>query len=75
MFVADLHNDILQRVMIGEDISILTTDGHSDLIRLKESCIDLEIIVVWITGKYLKEGGFNRANEFIDKLEEIEKKI
>ena len=73
MFVADLHNDILQRVMVGEDISKLTSNGHSDIIRLKESCIDLEVIIVWITGKYLKKGGFARANEFIDKLEKIEK--
>ena len=73
MFVADLHNDILQRAIIGEDVSRLTTDGHSDFIRLNESCIDLEIIVVWITGEYLKEGAFYRANEFINKLEEIEK--
>ena len=56
MFVADLHNDIMQRVMVGEDISKLTTVGHSDLIRLKESCIDLEVMVVWLNGKYLKKG-------------------
>ena len=73
MFVADLHNDILQRAIIGEDVSKLTNKGHSDFIRLIESCIDLEIIVVWITGKYLNSGSFKRANEFIDRLEDIEK--
>ena len=36
MFVADLHNDVLQRAIIGEDISIRTNNGHSDLIRLQE---------------------------------------
>ena len=74
MFVADLHNDILQRAIIGEDISVRTNNGHSDLIRLQESCIDLEVMVVWLNGKYLKKGSFKRANDFIDKLEEIEKK-
>ena len=48
MFVADLHNDVLQRAIIGEDISIRTNNGHSDLIRLQESCIDLEVFVVWV---------------------------
>ena len=47
MFVADLHNDVVQRAMIGEDIAQRTDVGHSDLVRLRESCIDLEILVVW----------------------------
>ena len=28
MFVADLHNDIVQRAMIGEDVGKLTKQGH-----------------------------------------------
>ena len=36
MFVADLHNDVLQRADIGEDISIKSNFGHSDLLRLGE---------------------------------------
>ena len=55
MFVSDLHNDVLQRVIIGEDISIRTNNGHSDLIRLQESCIDLEVFVVWISDKNFKK--------------------
>ena len=55
MFVADLHNDVLQRAIIGEDISIKTENGHSDLIRLRESCINLEVFVVWIADKNSKE--------------------
>ena len=38
MFVADLHNDVLQRAMVGEDITNLTYHGHSDFVRLKNSC-------------------------------------
>ena len=73
MFVADLHNDVLQRAMIGEDISKQTENGHSDLIRLNNSCIDLEVFVVWINGKDSEEGPFIRANKFFDKLESLEK--
>ena len=73
MFVADIHNDVLQRVIIGEDISIRTNNGHSDLIRLQESCIDLEVFVIWIGDKNSKERAYLKANEFYDKLEDLEK--
>ena len=74
MFVADLHNDVLQRAIIGEDISIRTNNGHSDLIRLQESCIDLEVFVVWIANKNSKDKAYLKANELYDKLEDLEKK-
>jgi len=73
MFVADLHNDVLQRAMIGEDISSQTDNGHSDLIRLRNSCIDLEVFVVWIDSNNIKEGAFTRANKLYDKLETLER--
>ena len=34
MFVADLHNDLVQRAMIGEDVSKITKHGHTDIARL-----------------------------------------
>ena len=73
MFVADLHNDVLQRAIIGEDISIKTNQGHSDLVRLRYSCINLEVFVVWINSKSSKEGAFIRANKLYDKLEYLER--
>tara|TARA_Y100000590_G_scaffold444829_2_gene576102 strand:- start:1648 stop:2736 length:1089 start_codon:yes stop_codon:yes gene_type:complete len=75
MFVADLHNDILQRAIIGEDITKKSENGHSDIVRLLESKINLEVFVIWVTKQYLEKNAFNRANELIDKLEEIEKQI
>ena len=41
MFVADLHNDLVQRMMIGEDMAQNTSSGHTDIERLKLSSIDL----------------------------------
>ena len=38
MFVADLHNDLVQRMMIGEDVTKNTSSGHTDIERLKLSC-------------------------------------
>ena len=42
MFVADLHNDLVQRVIEGEDVTKLTSHGHTDIPRLLKSEIDLE---------------------------------
>ena len=44
MFVADLHNDLLQRIMIGEDVTKNTLSGHTDIERLKLSSIDSDSI-------------------------------
>ena len=44
MFVADLHNDLVQRVIEGEDVTKFTPHGHTDIPRLLESKIDLEIL-------------------------------
>ena len=73
MFVADLHNDVLQRAIIGEDIINKSNNGHSDIIRLIDGNINLEVFVIWVTKKYININPFNRANKLIDKLEEIEK--
>ena len=41
MFVADLHNDLVQRVIEGEDVTKLTSHGHTDIPRLLKSEICL----------------------------------
>tara|TARA_Y100000590_G_scaffold368520_1_gene429236 strand:- start:1310 stop:2395 length:1086 start_codon:yes stop_codon:yes gene_type:complete len=71
MFVADLHNDLVQRAMIGEDISKLTNCGHTDLTRLTNSCIDLEVLAIWVSTIPKNESAFKKANEMYDKLEKI----
>ena len=73
MFVADLHNDILQRAILGEDITKKTDSGHSDIPRLIKGKINLEVFVIWITKQYLKKKAFYRAKQLLDKLFEIEK--
>ena len=46
MFVADLHNDLVQRVIEGEDVTKLTPHGHTDIPRLLKSEIDLQILII-----------------------------
>ena len=71
MFVADLHNDIVQRAMIGEDVSKITKHGHSDIPRLIDSCIDLEILIVWVSMIPKNKSAFDEANLMYDKIESL----
>ncbi len=52
--VVDTHNDVLLRALKGEDISVRTMDGHSDIVRLKEGGVDVQIFSVWCGGDYGK---------------------
>lgn len=74
MFVADLHNDVLQRAFVGEDITVESNEGHSDLERLKKSCIDLEVFVIWVPQISQNYSPFNNAIKLYDKLLELEQK-
>ena len=49
MYIADLHNDVLQRAMLGENIIERSQNGHSDISRLINAQINLEVFVIWIT--------------------------
>ena len=69
--VADGHNDVLLRVMSGRDISHRTSEGHSDLVRLKEGGVDVQVFSVWMGPEYGSGSAFKRANQMIDSLESI----
>ena len=69
--VADGHNDVLLRVMSGRDISNRTTEGHSDLVRLKEGGVGVQVFSVWMGPEYGFGSAFKRANQMIDSLESI----
>ena len=71
MFVADLHNDLVQRIIEGEDVSKLTSHGHTDIPRLKESCINLQVLIVWVSSNSNEPNFFNKANKMFDELEKL----
>ena len=73
MFVADLHNDLVQRMMIGEDISKRTNVGHTDIPRLQESPIDMQVLIIWVSKKSEKNEYFARANIMYDKINDLNK--
>src|SRR5688572_21761038 len=46
--VVDTHNDVLYRsVMRGKDIGTRINAGHTDLPRIKEGGIDVQVFAVW----------------------------
>ena len=71
MFVADLHNDLVQRIMIGEDVIQNTSSGHTDIERLKKSSIDLEVMIVWASEKEANVSYFEFASKMYEKLKSI----
>ena len=72
MFVADLHNDLVQRMMIGEDVIKNTSSGHTDIERLKLSSIDLEVMIVWASEKEPSISYFEFASKMYEKLKALE---
>ena len=68
--VVDTHNDVLLRIMEGEDITRRTMSGHSDLVRFVEGGVDIQAFAVWIAPEYIPNA-YERANEEIDSLESI----
>ena len=71
MFVADLHNDLVQRVIEGEDVTKLTSHGHTDIPRLLKSDIDLEILIIWVSSNSSEPNFFKRADKMYDEIERI----
>lgn len=70
--VVDAHNDVLyQSVMRGKDIGKRMKTGHTDLPRIKEGGIDVQVFAVWCNEKYGKGTAFAYANKQIDGLMKV----
>lgn len=70
--VVDAHNDVLyQSVMRGKDIGKRINTGHTDLPRLTEGGVDVQVFAVWCNEKYSKGKAFAYANKQIDGLMKI----
>ena len=70
--VIDTHNDVLyQSVMRGEDIGKRINSGHTDLPRIREGGIDVQVFAVWCNEKYGKGTAFAYANKQIDGLMKV----
>lgn len=68
--LVDGHNDVLSKKSLeGIDISVRTTEGHSDLVRWKEGGLDVQFFSVWTGERARNEAGFYKdAVQEIDSL-------
>lgn len=67
--VIDAHNDLAGRLMAGEDLSVRTDRGHSDLPRFLEGGVDAEVLSIFVSpgepvGEY-----FSVASRQIDAVD------
>jgi membrane dipeptidase len=67
--VVDAHNDAVQRILSGEDISLRTPHGHSDLPRFKEGGLDVEVFSIWVPPEKTSRPYYDQADEQIDSIE------
>jgi membrane dipeptidase len=72
--VVDAHNDVVQRVLDGEDISIRTYHGHSDLPRFEEGGLDVQVFSIWVPPEKTSRPYYDQANEQIDSIESFVKR-
>lgn len=69
ILVADAHNDVLSgTVLKGYDISLRLEEGNTDLVRLKEGGVDLQIFAAFGNDSYSGKKGFDYVNRQIDSL-------
>ena len=72
--VIDMHNDVVQRMMQGEDIGKSTGQGHSDLPRFRSGGIDVEFFSIWVPPGDTKPSYYKQANLQIDTMEAFARK-
>lgn len=69
--VVDGHNDILGRVMNGENIERHSPTGHSDLPRFRAGGVDVQLFSVWVPTNKRGVDGWRYALAEIDSLRTI----
>ena len=70
ILVVDGHNDvIIESILPGKNISKRLKTGHTDIPRLLEGGVDVQVFAVWSDDKKWKTNAFLHANTQIDALE------
>jgi membrane dipeptidase len=72
--VVDTHNDVVQRILAGEDISVRTSHGHSDLPRFRDGGLDVEMFSIWVPPEKTSRPYYDQADEQIDSIESFVKR-
>src|SRR6266446_6012702 len=62
----DTHNDVTSRTVAGFDIGERSTEGHTDIPRLREGGVGGVIFAVFVGANYVKDNhSANRAMQMI----------
>lgn len=70
--VVDGHNDvIITSILKGKDISVRLETNHTDIPRLIEGGVDVQVFAVWSDDNKWKTEAFKHANDQIDALEKV----
>ncbi|MBA4312038.1 MAG: membrane dipeptidase [Chlorobiaceae bacterium] len=72
--VVDAHNDVVGRMMSGEDISVKTSHGHSDLPRFLDGGVDVQIFSIFVSPRQPAKEYYSIANRQIDAIESFIKR-
>ncbi|MDH7514430.1 MAG: dipeptidase [Bacteroidota bacterium] len=70
--VADGHNDALTRTLGGEDLSIRTSRGHTDLARLREGGLDVQVFALYVNPS--AKNPFRTVLRMLDTLHALAKR-
>src|SRR5690606_23089666 len=66
MIVVDGHNDvIIESILPGNDIGKRLKTGHTDIPRLLQGGVDVQVFAVWSDDKKWKNNAFKHANDQI----------
>ncbi|OJZ13282.1 dipeptidase [Sphingobacterium sp. 40-24] len=72
LVVVDGHNDVIyESIFQGKDIGQRISTGATDLPRLREGGVDVQVFAVWSDDAKWKSGAFKHANDQIDALEKM----
>ena len=72
LLVVDGHNDvIISSILDGKNIGSLVKGGHTDIPRLIEGGVDVQVFAVWSDDKRWQKDAFKHANDQIEALEKV----
>src|SRR5690606_5906580 len=68
LIVVDGHNDVIvSSILRGRDIGTRLTQGHTDIPRLKEGGVDVQVFAVWSDDTRWKTNAFRSEERRVGK--------
>ncbi|MGB9665484.1 MAG: membrane dipeptidase [Ignavibacteria bacterium] len=68
VFLIDLHNDVLEKVVNGYDLGVLNSINHSDLPRFYKGGVDVQLMALWVSPTQYPNNPFQQTLRMIDSF-------